>query len=243
MEQILIIIGLIFVFVISVHSIHKPFIWSGYDWHIRHVNNSGPGPNNWNRNNVRVDTKHRLHLQMNHSPETGGWNCAELYTNVNLGYGTYRWKVQGRIDHFDRNVVLGLFLYNGPDGSNEIDIEVAKWGENITQPKNLCYTVYPRNASGPHRVSGHKRFSLQGLYSTHRFTWAPNKVTFGSQHGFYNSPHMNQIFAYETPSTFHPAIPETLMPVHMNLWAFKGHSPINKKNVEVIIHEFAHIPA
>lgn len=85
------------------------------------------GPNNWNSNNVWVDQHNKLHLKLRYSPETHGWTCAELYTDIEFGYGTFRWFVEGAIDQFDPNVVLGLFTYKGLiDGTNEIDIEVAK---------------------------------------------------------------------------------------------------------------------
>ena len=63
-----------------------------------------------------------------------------------LGFGTYQFKVIGRPDLFDDNVVLGLFNYTrpdvGPDATNEIDIEFAKWGGSQSQMGN--WAVYPR---------------------------------------------------------------------------------------------------
>lgn len=180
---------------------------------------------------------------MNHSADTGEWYCAELRTYNNFSYGTYRWKIQGRLDLLNQNVVLGLFSYQGPSGSNEIDIEIAEWAEKIHQPKNLYYTVWPRNVTGPPRSKAHHRFSLTGSWTTHSYKWTSDKVTFVSQHGFQDSQRINRIFAYETPSSFNKYIPETSMAVQMNLWAYEGRPPTNGKDVEVIIYEFTYTPA
>ena len=64
-------------------------------------------------------------------------------------------QVTGRPDQFDRNIILGLFNYPnspsiGPDGTNEIDIEFAQWGDP-NNPNRLNWVVYPP-ALGPGRA-------------------------------------------------------------------------------------------
>ncbi len=182
-------------------------------------------------------------MKLRRSPTTGGWTCAELYTNVKFSFGTFRWFVEGPIDKFDTNVVLGLFTYGGVDGTNEIDIEVAKWGRTEPEASNLFYTVYPYALGVAKPVSSGTHISLQGTYTTHHFTWFPNKVAYQSQHGFMNSPNQQTFYSYETPLSFTSAMPHISAPLHMNLWAFQGKPPTDGQEVEIIIHGFKYTQA
>ena len=182
-------------------------------------------------------------MKLRRSPTTGGWTCAELYTKVKFSFGTFRWFVEGPIDKLDTNVVLGLFTYGGADGTNEIDIEVAKWGATQPEASNLFYTVYPYSLEVAKPVSSGTRISLQGTYTTHYFTWFPNKVAYQSQHGFMTSPNQQTFFSYETPLSFASAMPHMSAPLHMNLWAFKGRPPTDGQQVEIIIHGFKYTQA
>lgn len=177
-----------------------------------------------------------MHLKLAYS-SSSGWTCAELYTNVTFGFGTYRWFVEGAIDRFDTNVVLGIFTYGGVDNINEIDIEMAKWGRLEPKASNLFYTIYPR-ANGTEPVSNGTQMSLEGTYTTHRFTWTNDYVSLQSQHGFQKSPTENVFFAYQTPAYFAPSMPILSVPLHTNLWIFKGRPPTDMKEVEIIIHDF-----
>ncbi len=201
------------------------------------------GPNNWTSDNIWIDADNNLHLKLSHSPITGGWTCAELYTNVKFGFGTFRWFVEGAIDKFDTNVVLGLFTYGGEDGTNEIDIEVAKWGRKEPEVSNLFYTVYPRALGVAKPVSVGTRMSLQGTYTTHQFNWTSNHVAYQSQHGFMTSPIENIFFSYLTPKNFTTSMPYIDAPLHLNLWAFQGKPPTDGREVEIIIHDFKYTKA
>jgi hypothetical protein len=181
-------------------------------------------------------------LKIHHSPTTGGWTCAELYTDIKFGFGTFRWFVEGAIDKFDPNIVLGLFTYGGVDGTNEIDIEAARWGRREPEASNLFYTVYPRSL-GVAPVSAGKYITLQGTYTTHQFTWLPDHVASQGQHGFQNSSTPNIFFSYETPRNFSSHMPYISAPLHMNLWLFQGRPPIDGQEVEIIIHDFKYTAA
>ncbi len=174
---------------------------------------------------------------MAYSPQSG-WTCAELYTNKIFGFGTYRWFVEGAIDRFDRNVVLGLFTYGTVDTTDEIDIEMAKWGRQEPQASNLFYTVYPRALNTTKPSSSGVRMALQGTYTTHQFKWTESFVSFQSQNGFQNSSTQNVFFTYQTPATFAPYMPISSVPLHMNLWAFEGNAPTDGREVEIVLHDF-----
>lgn len=195
------------------------------------------GPNSWKSTNVWIDSNDRLHLKLAYSPESG-WSCAELYTNENFRFGTYRWFVEGAIDKFDPNVVLGLFNYGTVDATNEIAIEMAKWGRTESEASNLFYTVYPPALNTTKPSSFGFRMALQGTYTTHQFKWTEDYVSFQSQHGFQNLPTHNVFFTYQTPTTFSQYMPISSVPLHMNLWAFKGNPPTDGEEVEIVIHHF-----
>lgn len=231
--------------------------WAGYQWFLRDDQNSGPGkcviwviepfsyvlllkgPNNWNSSNVWIDENQRLHLKLRYSSSTASWTCAELYTKVKFSFGTFRWFIEGAIDQFDPNVVFGLFTYGGVDGTNEIDIEIAKWGQTDSRASNYFYTIYPYALGVARPTSSGTRLSLSGTYTTHQFIWSPRLITLQIQGGFMTSSQtQNVIFSYKTPANFSCAIPYVSAPLHMNLWAFRGKPPINGREVEIIIHGF-----
>lgn len=213
----------------------KSINWSGYTWYLRDESNSGPGPNNWTSQNVFVDSANHLHLKIKNSGS--GWTCAELYSADKFGFGSYRWFIEGGIDKFDPNIVLGLFTYGGQDFINEIDIEAAKWGKADSNAGNLFFTIYPRSFGSKPTNKG-TRISLDGTYTTHRFTWTKKNVQLQSQAGFQESPGKNVILKYTTPSSFTPIMPIASVPLHINLWLFQGRSPTNGREVEIIIHSF-----
>lgn len=228
---------LLFLQISCLTTIKESINWAGYQWVLRDANNSGPGPNNWTPKNVWVDSRNHLHLKITNLPSSG-WSCAELYTDVKFGFGTYRWFVEGAIDKFDTNIVFGLFTYGGVDSTNEIDIEVAKWGRPEPEASNLFYTVYPRALNTTKPVSSGTLMALQGTFTTHQFTWTEDYVSFQSQHGFQSSPTKNVFFTWQTPASFAPYMPVLSAPMHMNLWTFKGRQPTDGKEVEIVIHDF-----
>lgn len=221
-------------------AITRTVQFSDYTWEVR-SGGGGPGPNQWDPNNVWVDGNGYLHLKI--SNVNGQWRAAELYLNQRLGFGTYQWQVIGRVDQLDPNVVLGLFNYTrpdvGPDGTNEIDIEFARWG-NAAYPIGN-YTVYPARTGFASR-SNTFNFTLNGDYSTHRFAWSSNRVFYQSLHGHTDTNSYEFKRWNYAPSRPLRQIPQAPLPVHMNLWLFAGRAPTNGQEVEVIIKKFTYTP-
>jgi hypothetical protein len=215
--------------------------WQGHTWDLKSATGAGPGPNNWNPNNIFVDTNGYLHLKITADPAApNGFDCAELSTTNSLGFGTYQWQIESRVDQFDPWVVLGLFPYGppelGPDGSNEIDIEYSRWGH----PKGTDggFTVYPDSGT---TITSHKfNFKLEGTYTTSRFTWDTKGIQFWLMGGFQPVTTTKNVMATwnYTPTNHLVVIPQRAMPLHINLWLDKGHAPTNGQPVEVIIHSF-----
>jgi hypothetical protein len=220
----------------------KTVVFAGHTWTVKSGLGIGPGPNDWSADNVWVDKLGALHLRLTH--RNGRWQCAELITNDRLGFGQYQFWVVGRIDKLDPNVVLGLFSYPtadvGPDGTNEIDIEFAKWGR--ADAPALNYTVWPvKKALG----SSHSRYPIEltGTYTTHRFYWSPTEVSFQSLHGHYDN-NTNQFAQWLfQPNDAALRIGRQPMPLDINLWLFHGQPPADGREVEFVIRSFKFTPA
>jgi hypothetical protein len=213
--------------------------FAGLTWEVKDAYTSkvGPGPNYFSKDNVWVDVDGKLHLKIR-KISTNKWTCAELKTQQLFGNGVYQFWVEGRPDLFDKNTVLGLFNYpcaNGtcePDGTHEIDIEFAKWG-NATQSNTLNYTTYPNAVGG---ATYHQTFPLSlsgGTYTTHRYTRTANSVFFQSLYG-HQTDNTNQFASATSTNT----VSTLAMPVYMNLWLFQGKTPSDKKEVEIVIRDF-----
>lgn len=214
--------------------------FSGYTWYVRE-GGGGPGPNTWDPNNVSVDENGDLHLQIAY--RNGVWTTAEIFSDQRFGFGRYQFLVEGAIDHLDKNVVLGLFDYPtedvGGDGTNEIDIEIARWGNDAYPNGN--FTVFP--AQDGLKARGHSyEFGLDGTYTTQRFTRTSQSILFQSLYGHRS----NNKFEYARwnfqPKNPLMRIPQNPEPVHLNLWLFQGQPPSDGQPVEITIHKFTFKP-
>lgn len=218
----------------------KTLTFAGRNWTVRPNGIGGPRNNRWCERNAFVDAKGRLHLKLTKT-RTGGWCAAEVHTTERMGFGTYQWQIDSRVDLLDRNVVFGLFNYPppevGPDATNEIDIEFTKWGYEDNE--NLNYTLFPKGAGIPYRTKGF-HMKLEGTSSTHRFIWSAKDIRFQATQGHHDdnpSPIADWTYAPKNPRRLIPTAP---MPIYMNLW--RTEAPSNDKPVEVIISDFQFTP-
>jgi len=228
----------------------KTIRFAGYEWSVRDgAEKGGPGPNNWDARNAWVDAQGQLHLKISHAvgPEDKAWSCAEVTLKNRLGFGRYQFQVSGRLDRFDPNTVLGLFNYTtpdvGPDGTNEIDIEFARWGEASKPVGN--YTIWPALPGPTQNNSLSFPMLLTGEASTHRFEWSRESVRFQSLHGYRerddnSGEFLRWLFEPPTPARL---IPQHPLPIHLNLWLFRGRAPQDGQPVEVVIRSFSFKPA
>jgi hypothetical protein len=224
----------------------KTVHFSGYEWRVK-SGGGGPGPNAWDENNVWVDAAGALHLRIarrdsRFAHQSGAWTCAEVTMQEWLGFGCYEFQISGGIDRLDENVVLGLFNYPtrevGPDATHEIDIEFAKWGDAKNPIGN--YTVWPVEKSLKQQT---KSFAcaLAGDETTHRFTWTPNHILFESLRGSGTGAVEFSRWAYK-PKDPAKRIARKPMPVHLNLWLFRGQPPKNGQEVEIVVRRFTFTP-
>lgn len=214
--------------------------FAGYTWTVKEsAGTLGPGPNYWSTSNVWVDANGWLHLRANWNPSTSRWECAEVSTTTNFGYGTFQWKIDGPLSTLDRNIVFGLFNYSGNDKYDEMDIEFARWGNAAWH--NLNYTIWPATGSSVTIPASYtNEMTMSGTYSTHRFTRTANSVNFKSLHGFQDGD--TNIFENETFTTPTTSISTLSMPILMNLWLYNGNAPSNNQSVEIVIHDFKYTP-
>lgn len=212
--------------------------FAGYDWEVR-SGAGDPGPNSWSNSNAWVDDSGYLHLRI--SQVDGVWYCAEINTTERLGFGTYQFDVQGAIDTLDKNIVFGLFNYPtddvGPDGTNEIDIEFSRWGDGSYPNGN--YTVWPAQA-GVAQADYTFDFADTASATTHRFSWSPGAIAFRSaEAGGSGRVFGSWDYAPSDPATH---IPQSALPLHMNLWLVDGAAPSDGMTVELVITGFSFTP-
>lgn len=226
-----------------VQSTPSPIIkWAGHEWLVKNRTDlAGPGPNVWDARNVWVDDKGSLHLKL--AQRDGKWSCAEISSLQRFGFGRYNFKIEGPVDRLDPQVVLGLFSYPtsdvGPNGTHEIDIEFARWGK-IEYPIGN-YSVWPTQL--PPKSDSHTfPVTLNGTFTTHRWTWLPDSISFQSQHGHRDDD--NAIFAQWKFAPTQPvkAIAQKPMPMHFNLWLFGGEAPTDGREIEIVIRDFRFEP-
>lgn len=195
--------------------------------------------NYWSSQNVWVDDRNRLHLQIQWSKEAKGWTSAQVYTTEKLGFGTYRWFVQGKLHQLDPHVHLSMF--SALRGSDYRDLRIEVHGG----VKNLLFSAHPaRKDHKGEKVLYYNKMWLNGSdpYSTtHAFEWNRNFVSFRSQHAFLEDPGQWVIAQQKTPGSFVSLVPDTPGRVYMELWVGEG-KPCNEYAEEVIIDAFKFTP-
>ncbi len=213
--------------------------FGGHTWTIRPNGVGGPRNNTWCQANAFLDANGYLHLKLTQTAT--GWCAAEVTSNDRMGFGTYQWQLNTRVDTLDKNIVFGLFHYPtadvGPDGTNEIDIEFSRWGN--ASANMLNYTVYPTLASVA-STSQTYPVSMSGDYSTHRYIWSSRGIHFQGTQGHYdNNPLPIADWNY-APSDYTTRISQSPQPVHMNLWITAP--PSNGQGAEIVISAFKFTP-
>jgi hypothetical protein len=217
----------------------KVIQFSGYQWQVKGGTSLSPGHNNWSDANAWVDANGYLHLKITDTPQ--GWQCAEIVSLDNFGFGAYQFDVIGQIDQLDPNVVFGMFNYPtsdaGPNGGFETDLEISRWGN--PQNPNGNFSVWPASDGLQPGIQTFD-FTLNGTYTTQRFTWTNDQIYFQSLHG-HQTGNNNEINSWlYKPADSQSYIPQDPMPLHLNLWLAGGVPPAAE--VEIVISHFTFTP-
>lgn len=236
--------------VASVHVDRERILrFDGRDWRVKRRDTpSGPGPNYFSdrEQDVFVDNQ-GLHLTL--TERDGKWYCTEVVLTESLGYGTYVFATQGRLDIHDPNLVAGLFTYEMDSpipGDRELDIEFTRWGEALN-PDNAQFVIQPCGmcpGCGSERCD---RFlatlSEEASEMTHVMVWGQGTVTFRS----YLGKHLDSAAPPESlihEKTYTGAqVPEPdNEKVRVNYWLHLGNPPADGMGAEFVLTGFRFTP-
>jgi beta-glucanase (GH16 family) len=196
--------------------------WAGTEWRVRTGTGKPCASDRWNADGAWVDTDGWLHLKVARSPD-GRFACVEIESTRRYGFGQYAFDVRGPIGSVDPDVVFGVFMYPpadvGPDGTNEIDIEIARWGEPNAPQVN--YTVWNRSDIGKRHAALHVQESI--THSKFAFDWQHDSVSWESPLQQGHKVNFRGDIADQ---------PQTLV---INLWLFKRPGPRSGQEVEFMI--------
>ena len=226
--------------------------WKGQVWDVTGAEPIGApsgGQINGNANNVTVDANGYLHVKITQSGST--FTGAQLFTQKNLGFGTYQFQIEGDLANLEKGVVLGLFPYGptagiGVDGENEIDIEFSKWNDTGSG-NNADFTYYPQTGHGDSNYTPsfeHNFFINFGgaTQTTSRIEWTSTSINSTVMTGFQpigttaNVVSPNDYYAPSNPSV---KIPQQALPLGINLWTY-GSKPT--RALDIVIRDFTFVP-
>jgi hypothetical protein len=215
--------------------------FSGHLWEVKSSTTPvGPGPN-WfsdSKGNVWVDDEGKLHLKV--SQTEGRWRCAEIISEDSFGLGTYRFQISTPLATFDPNLILGLYTWSDTSdyANREIDIECSKWGKT-DDTNNAQFVVQPYPP-----IDRRRRFCVPEKLekATYSFSWHTNNVQFSCLQGETGAAATNNLIIQEWNFN-NGAIP---LPgdenVRMNLWLYKGKTPMDVHDAEIVISKFEFLP-
>lgn len=211
----------------EVKMANRTIDFSGMTWQVRN-RTSNPGGNNWSdsENSVWVDSEGVLHLKIMKINDK--WYCSEIFADITVGYGEYKFYVSTNVEQLNKNVVVGLFTYL--DDFNEIDIEFSKWGD-ATRRNRGSYVTQPSITAGN---SENFALNLTQDFSTHRFIWSKNQIKFKSWYGQTPIPIDNLVIHEWNYSGKDIPLPGKEL-LFINLWLYQGQMPSDGKEVELLI--------
>jgi hypothetical protein len=191
---------------------------------------------------VWVDSQ-GLHLSINE--HNGQWWSSEVILPKALGYGTYAFVTDSRLDTLDPNAVFGGFTWDPFGGdttfpgtpNRESDIEVSRFG-NASDTQDAQFTLQP------YGLAGHlDRFTLPDLSADANLTWfmqwAPSGIQYTAVQGDYPSGNYPPSAVIQQ-WTYTGAMPQPGQAMfHFNLWLDGASAPAGGKSLSVLIRDFS----
>lgn len=220
--------------------------FAGYRWEVKQRDyRTGPGDNYWSDSTASVwKDDQGVHLRLRN--ENGRWFCTAIFTEKKgWGYGTYRFKVKGRYDQMDKNIVIGLFTYeykgeHKTPQENEIDMELSRWGDDH-QKYNTQYGFQHRKANSIRNLVDYHCYKAdlnKGDETEHVFRWRRNSIDFWGYQ--WVSGKRKQMTKYHIRDRRVPNPGKE--GVHVNVWLRKGFFPADKGPLEIILTDFSFVP-
>lgn len=213
--------------------------FSGYKWEVKesYGKQTGPGNNYFSgsKENVYVDTLGKLHLRLTFKDDK--WYCPEVRM-VNIhGYGNYFFSIDSLITPLDKDIVVGLFLYDRKDSLNfhkEVDVEFSQWGNQ--KSLNSQFVIQPKEADA------HRFFTDFNKNNKHQISLRPNKIKFKSWYSeSYSDKSVLKKYSHWKVSTNKPFESDNEK-VSINVWLYKMIEPSNLKEFEIVISKFEFVP-
>ena len=212
--------------------------FSGYRWAVKESMNKrvGPGSNLFSssRKNVWVDAEGKLHLRVTQQDEK--WYCPEIFMVNSLGYGRDTFLLSGLPQPEDKDLVIGMFLYDHLDSMNnhkEIDIEISRWGKSEGQNCQFLLQPYVEEAF---------RFDIDASRKNrHEIDVRKHTIRFRSLYqGDHGHKSVSLLARWKCkPSRVYETSNEK---VSLNVWIYKSIEPANLKEFEVIVEKFEFKP-
>ena len=223
--------------------------FAGRSWEIKDSPSTpiGPGPNLFSADPADVwSDSNGLHLSIHEYADD--WFSTEVRLAESLGYGTYMYQTESRLDLLDANAVLGAFTFDLSGGSpipgdpyREIDFEDSRWG-NPADPMNAQMVVQPYTVAG-----NIERYTLPDLSTdsklTRFFTWSPGKVEFFAVRGHhtptsYGPQDVIHQFSYQHDGTTRFVPTPGQEQFHLNLWLTDSSGPLDDQPIEILVNDF-----
>lgn len=241
--------------------------FSGMRWEIETTFSApvNPGQNYFSarKDSLWVDEQGWLHLKIHNHLALPKWTCAAIHSVESAKYGLHRFQVIGRLGALDKNVVLGLFLYQSTPTNKgtlpaEIDFEFSTWGlpkylndEWINACSNAQTVLWPsqwdESSVQPADIQYYFIHSPEIIQTTHEICWEENAIGFQS-FWYHDAPPRdeNLIFSYSTeqkrnPSAYFPIV-EDEMKIHINLWLNNDTLLPSDGQAEEILVKYEFIP-
>jgi len=208
--------------------------FSGYKWVTKETyeQKTGPGDNYFSgkKENVYVDENGKLHLRLTNRNDK--WYCPEVRLVDRLGYGKYYFHVDRLPQTLDKDIVIGLFVYDLHDSTDfhrEVDIEFSTWGTDTLL--NSQYVLQPK-------VNEAYRFQTDfNMGTKHMIDLRRHRIMFKSEYEE----------GLKNPTTV-PYTSHTMLPDHQyrsknervifNVWLYHTSEPSNLQEFEIIISKF-----
>jgi hypothetical protein len=212
--------------------------FSGYEWMTKESfgKHAGPGNNffSGSKENVYIDSDGNLRLRITNRNDK--WYCPEVRLMQSLGYGRYYFHLAPLPQPLDKDVVIGMFLYDRDDTSNfhkEIDIEFSHWGKDSAM--NSQFVIQP------HEDEAYRYYTDFTKSTKHLIEVRRKKIHFRS---YYESETVENKLIEYSKTTVKPEYQyrSENEKVSINVWLYHTVEPSNLQEFEVIITGFEYKP-
>lgn len=215
--------------------------FANYEWLVKRCDfKKGPGPNYFSdkSEDVWID-QDGLHLTIKYYDEK--WFCTEVILQEHLGYGTYVFYTNSRVDIIDPNMVLGFFTWDGGASApfREMDFEFSRWEH--PENSNAQFVIQPYYVDG-----NIERYNCvltdEDCALTNIMDWQEDAVYFATYRGHHALDALPEdklvhSWKYTGANIPTPGNEE----IRMNLWLIGGNPPQNAQGEEALVSNFIYV--